>query len=154
MWNQLVENHLKFSQSLKEFFAKDVDRVSMIRNAMQRGELAPAFYVLKHMPTSELVQLFEELVKFSTAHGYAGTAREIILSLPREWILANIESTITPLLGEGVDDDYRRILELLFEVDRELAMKYAQKATQHQDPTIQEVGRDFIEIMDDNKFDS
>lgn len=147
MWHQLVENHLKFSQSLKEFFAKDVDRVTLIRNAMQRGELASSFYVLEYMQTSEVVQLFEELVKFSTAHGYAGTARKIILSLPREWVLSNIEFAIEPLLAEGIGDDYRRILELLIDLDHELTMKCVQKAISHPDKEIQEVGQDFKEII-------
>lgn len=148
MWHQLVENHLKFSESLKAFFSKDVDRVTIIREAFQRGEIAPSLYVLKHMSMSELIQLFEQLVKISTAHGYAGAAREIILSLPREWVLSNIELTVDRLLTEGIDDDYRRILELLIDLDRELIMKYAQKAIRHPDKEVQEVGQDFIDKID------
>lgn len=154
IWHQLVGNYLGFSKSLKEFFSKDVDRVTIIRDAFRRGEIAPSLYVLKHMPTSESVQLFEELVKISTAHGYAGAAREIIFSLPREWVLSNIEFAIEPLLTEGIDDDYRRILELLIDLDHELTMKYVQMAIGHPKKEIQEVGQDFKERIDESKSEN
>lgn len=150
-WQQLVESHLKFSRTLKEFFSDDIDRVAVLRQAFQRGEIATALYVAPYMPASELTQLFEQLVHISTAHGYAGIAREIILSLPREWVLSNIERTINFLLAKGFADDYRRILELLFELDYELTRKYAQKAIDHPDEEVQEAGQDFLERMGDSR---
>ena len=93
IWRRLVNSHMAFSQALKDFFSEGTPRVPLIKEAFRRGDIATVLYVARHMKEDELKQILDELVRVSTAPGYAGTIREIILSLPREWVLANIYPT-------------------------------------------------------------
>lgn len=149
IWSRLVKSHMIFAHALKDFFAEGVDRVSLMQKAFQRGTLATALYVAPHLKTDELCQLFKELVHISTAPGYAGAAREIICSLPREWVLANIEKVIEPmLLDENVtENEFRRMLELYSELDAGLTHRLAQQALNHPDEDIKEAGEDFLHLL-------
>ena len=94
IWRRLVKNHMVFLQALKDFFSEETPRIPLIKEAFGRGDIATILYVARHMKEDELKQIFSELVRFSTAPGYAGTVREHILSLSREWVLVNIEKAV------------------------------------------------------------
>lgn len=148
IWHHLVESHLAFSQALKEFLVGKVDRVSLVKKAFRQGDIATALYVARYIEADELKQLFGELVRLSTAPGYAGTVRDIILSLPREWVLSNIEKTVEPLLQhDATENEFRRILELYRELDSHLVYNLAQRAIKHIDNDIQEAGEDFLDDL-------
>lgn len=152
IWDRLVESHKKLSQALKEFFAEGVNRVALMRDAFHRGDIATALYVAPHLTSQELQQLFSELIRLSTAPGYAGTIRRIILALPQEWVLANIEQAVESILQqEATENEYRRILELYLELDHQLTYKLAQQAVKHSDEDIREAGEDFLDILTSSK---
>ena len=148
IWHHLVESHMTFSQALKEFFAEGVDRISLIRDAFQQGDIATALYVAPYMTTEELCQIFNDLMYLSTAPGYADAVRKIILSLPKEWVLSNIEEVVESiLLQDATENEYRRILELYIELDHQLTYSLAQRARNHSDEGIKEAGNDFLEAL-------
>lgn len=152
IWHRLVESHLVFSQALKDFFTEGVDRVSLMRDAFRQGDIATALYVAPHMATNELLLLFNELVYISTSPGFAAAARNIILSLPKEWVVSNIEKATEPILQqEATENEFRRILELYSQLDYQLAYKLAQKAINHPDEDIKEAGEDFLDILSSTK---
>jgi hypothetical protein len=83
-----------------------------------------------------------DLASFLGPHTFR--AREIILSFPRDWLLANIASAVAPVLQRGGDEEYRRIIELFLMIDNELARKLVLRATTHEDAEVRAVGRDFL----------
>ena len=148
LWNRLVDTHRTFSSALRTFFSEGVDRVALIQQALKRGDIATVMYVAPHLDVSERQQLFHEWVEWaSCSHGYAETVRDIIRSLPREWVVARIETVAEPVLQHGTYDEYRRLLELYIELDRGLALRLAQRAAEHSDDDIQEAGEDFLEKL-------
>lgn len=148
VWHRLVESHMVFSQALTDFFAEGVDRVSLMQNAFRQGDIATALYVAHYLATDELSQLLHELIRLATAPGYAGATREIIFSLPREWVLSNIEKAVEPILQQdATENEYRRMLELYFELDPRLTYRLAQRAIKHSDEDIKEAGEDFLEAL-------
>lgn len=80
----------------------------------------------------------------SFGHGAVGYIREIIHTLSKEWVISRIEQAADPLLENGTYDEYRRFLELYFELDEELTRKLAQRAIQSTDYDIHEAGEDFL----------
>lgn len=78
----------------------------------------------------------------SISHSDIELGRQGILSLPKTWLLENIEKIAEPLLKNGTDEEYRRLLELYIQIDRELTERLAKRA-QHEDSDIREVGEDF-----------
>jgi hypothetical protein len=146
IWRRLVKSYMAFSQSLKDFFSEGTPRVPLIKEAFRRGDIATVLYVARHMKGDELKQILDELVRVSTAPGYAGTVREVILALPREWVLANIEKAVDLVLeDDATENEYRRTLELYRELDENLMLNLAQRALKHVDEDIQEAGRDFLD---------
>ena len=148
VWNRLVESHNAFAMASREFLAEGVDRVRLMHSALRGKDRATAIYMLRHLRVSELQQLFDDLVfQASYAHGAIGAIREAILSLPREWVLGNIEQVAEPLLQDGTYDEYRRLLELCIELDRDLTYRLARRAVEQTDEDIREAGKDFLDRL-------
>lgn len=150
VWRNLVEKHHSgndddFAESLNRFLANDVDRVTVLKQALRGKDRATAVYVLPRLPVSELQELFDELVFLTSfSHGAVQVVRDVILSLPREWVLNRIEDVAEPLLANGTYDEYRRLLELYMEMDHHRAKKLALRAAASGDSDIREAGEDFL----------
>jgi len=149
LWRRLVESHVAKALTFQDFFAPGVDRVALVRRGLflPRGESrATAIELLRRMTVSEQLQLFPELINLArAAHGPVGAIRDLILGLPREWVLANIEREVEPLLKNEEYDDYWMFLELYELLDRGLTIKLARRAASHPDPDIREKGEDYLE---------
>lgn len=145
IWNRLVQSHEAFAFASVEFLTGPVDRVTVLRGALRGHGKHTATWMLRSLRQSELQELFDDLVfQASYAHGEIKAVRDVILSLPREWVISNIESVAEPLLADGTYDEYRRLLELFALLDPLLTKRLAERAAQHSDPDIQEVGHDFL----------
>ncbi len=105
-------------------------------------------FVLRYVGPEELKELLPFLMSHArSVHGYLHHVREIILRLPKDWLLEHIEAVAEPLLKTGSDDDYRRFLELYFQIDPKLTERLAQRAADSPDPDIREAGEDFLEKL-------
>ena len=147
LWQDLIKDFFKFAETSRAFFKPEVDRVKLLREGFRRGEIAAALHLTSSLESAELSDLLPELVYISTAHGYARKTREIILSLPHDWLITHIEEVAEPILQSSDEFDFRQIFQLYLEVDRAMAARLAEKAINHSDEYIREVGRDFLEIL-------
>ncbi len=153
IWQRFIESYIAQATASREFLAEGVDRVALVREALKSrssNQQAAAIYIAHWMKPAELQELFSEWLALSRSHGYAGVMREIIKSLPRDWVLAHIEAVAEPFLSSDdpyIWDDYRRLLELYNELDRELTLRLAHRAVAHADPDVREAGEDFLEIL-------
>jgi hypothetical protein len=144
IWQELNEAFRAFTQASMTFMAEGVNRVALLRAGFHSGNRACALRMATVLKKAELQQLLDELVWLSLDHGFALAARELIVSLPREWVLARIETIAEPYLRDGTYDEYRRILELYSLLDDNLTHRLARRAAAHTDPDIQEAGNDFL----------
>lgn len=145
VWRRLVESHLAFVTAGKEFMSEGVDRVRLLRKALLGPDRITAIHVASYLRQDELAELFRELVFLaSVSHGLAGAIRKLLMSLPREFVLREIEEVAEPLLREGDYDVYRRLLELYSELDAGLVRRLATRAAQNPDEDIREAGLDFL----------
>jgi hypothetical protein len=149
LWCCLFESETKFIKARMDFLARSTDRAGEIHcallNPLYRGT---ALRILPYLSTEERQQLFDDLLYLaSTTHSDIATSREAILSLPREWVLANIESKAESLLRTGTYEEYRRLLELYIELDRGITEKLASRAVQSDDPDTREAGHDFLDRL-------
>jgi hypothetical protein len=145
IWSRLVRCHQAYAEASREFLASDVDRVKLVRRGLHGRDRSTALFVLKYMKAVELEQLFGDLVFLASfSHGAVHVVHNAILSLPRKWVLTNIETVAEPLLEKGTYDEYRRLLELYVELDHKLALKLGHRAIRHADPDIREAGEDFL----------
>ncbi len=148
LWPRLVESHTASSLARREFFADGVDRIEMVRAGLslpQGNDAATAFHLLRHMKVGEQMQLFRELIHLArAAHGYFHPAWEVILSLPKDWVLARIEQEVDPILANEEETDYYMFLQLYDKLDRNLTLKLARRAASHADSQIRELGEDYL----------
>jgi tetratricopeptide (TPR) repeat protein len=93
------------------------------------------------MSLEEKQRLFPELIQRArSAHGPVGAIREIIYSLPRDWVLERIDAQVEPILRAGEYDDYWMFLELYERLDPLRAVKLARRAASSADAAIREFG--------------
>lgn len=153
IWQGLVHHYKKLNLALARFLFDEANRIPILREALKTGDRAAAIYVASHLKTAELMELFEEFVFLASfSHGGLAPVRQVILSLPRDWVLSRIENVVSPLIERGTYDEYRRFLELYSDLNHQLALNLANKAAQHSDEDIREAGKDFIEYL--NVFSS
>lgn len=155
-WGRLVRGHAAGSLSAGQFLAQDVDRVALVKSALRGGlrtpgwnDRATALYVAHWLSVGELERIFDELVALaSTSHGSLGHIRDLMLTLPRDWVLARIEAGAERYVREGTEDEYRRFLELYDLLDRDLTLTLARRAVEHRDPNIREAGQEYLQSLE------
>lgn len=149
LWRKLFESEIAYIESRQEFLNHSINRVEIIGKALYKPtERGTALRLMEFFPIEERQILFADLVNLaSVSHSDIELARKVILSLPKTWLLANIENTADPLLKDGTDEEYKRLLELYIQIDEELTQKLAKQALKHPDIDIQEVGEDFLSYI-------
>ncbi len=149
LWTAVVESEGRFTGARAAFITGAADRLAVVHAALgmvpQRGT---ALRLLPSLSVAERQALFGELVRLaSVGHADIELVRQAILSLPRDWVVANVEARAEPLLRGGTDEEYRRLLELYVQLDRDLARRLATRAAGHDDADIREAGEDFLEHL-------
>lgn len=145
IWNHLVEAHKAFALASQKFFTLGEERITLMRNALRGADKNTAIYMLNYLDVSELKALFNDIVFLASfSHGGIKTIRQVILAMPRKWVLEKIRESAEPLLKVGTHEEYRRFLELYMELDLQFAFELAQRATRQPDIDIIEVGEDFL----------
>lgn len=145
VWNQLVQSHEGFAIASTDFLTGSIDRVAVIRYALNGHGKSTAMYMLRSLKQSERMELFDDLIfHASYSHGGIGAIREAILTMPHDWVMARIEGTSEPILANATYDEYRRLLELYSLLDPALTRRLAERAIAQPDPDIKEAGYDFL----------
>jgi hypothetical protein len=147
-WQRLVKAHIEFCQAMTEFFSNKDAAVDCLRRSLRGNDRMTAIAMVKKLRPDDILLLFNELVFLASfSHGSIQSVRDIILSLPRDWVLSNIESSVEPLLSNGTYDEYRRFLELYSQLDRNLTLKLARRAFEYSDEDIREAGEEYLESL-------
>jgi hypothetical protein len=75
---------------------------------------------------------------------------KVILSLPKDFLLANIEKSAETVLSNATQDayvEYRCLLGLYFQIDYQLTYRLAQRALQSEDEDVRDAGEDYMELL-------
>lgn len=149
IWNRLVKASNEYSLVLREFLAlEESKRVMLMHQALRGPGRHTSLIILGYLDVADLKELFEDLVFLASfSHGAINTVREAILTLPREWVLERIEQVAEPFLLTDDSEEYRRILELYFELSPQMTHKLAQRALKNPNEEIQEAGQDFLDRL-------
>jgi len=146
LWRALVDRENAFYSARAAFMSGAAGRVAVLRSALRSAaERGTALRVVSILPVAERQALFDDLVRLaSVGHADVQLVRDAILSLPPDWALARLEAAAEPLLRDGTDEEYRRLLELYIEMDPAVTRRLAHRAAQHADPHVREAGEDFL----------
>jgi len=151
LWKRYVETYNNYLSAGNEFNAKVSNKVAVLKNALRSGDSKLAIKVAELLEAEDLKQLFEELLgAASYSHGGTGTAQKLILSLPREWLLTNIEVYAEPFISSGDYEVYWALLTLYSKLDRDLTQRLAQRAVNQENIDIREAGEAFLTTDNSN----
>ncbi len=147
-WNELSESHKRFIIARMAFYQSNIDRVALIQRAMHTSDRALALSLAQYLSPAEHMHLFDAWVYWATTDACLPATHNYILSLPKEWVMERIEEAVEPRLRNGDEIDFRRYLELYYNLDRDLAAKLARRALHQPDKGIQEAGRDYLSALE------
>ncbi len=150
LWQKVFNQEIAYIQARQDFLNNCPNRIGFIQKALHNPtERGTALRLIEYLKLEERQSLFDDLLDLaSVSQSDIEICRKAILSLPKNWLLSNIEKSAEPLLQDGTDEEYRRLLELYLDMDRELAKRLAQRAVQHDNPDIREVGEDFQNYLE------
>ena len=145
LWQQFVNQANAYNQSRQVFFQQCKDRIKIIREALHHpSQRRVALLFFEYLNETERQDLFDDLIDLaSVGHSDIELVRQVILSFPQSYLLAQIESSAEIVLENGTDEEYRRLLELYLEIDISLVRRLIDRALKSSDPDIYEVGEDF-----------
>ncbi|HEM7891384.1 MULTISPECIES: hypothetical protein [Burkholderia] len=144
-WKDLKEA-FRIYVKLRDGFVKKPSAVSFVQRAFSvPEERAMAIDLVLSYPESERVVFFRQLISMSSyVNGFTEECRNLILELPRDWVMKNIEAEVDGVLVNGGYEEYRCLLELCCELDRGLMIKFAKRALDSSDEDIKDAGADFL----------
>jgi hypothetical protein len=155
LWDRVIEDFRQrrpASSAHEDFFRPGVDRVALVREALHKPggiNRMAAVALLKDMPEEEKKQLFPELVQLArSAHGPVDAVRNILLSLPKPWVLARIDEQVEPFLAAGEYDDFWMMIELYERLDVARALALARRAALHPDEDVRELGLNHLSRLE------
>lgn len=153
LWQRLVDAERRYYAANMELYNartallnSDADVLVLVRRALSYPpEWAPALRLLLQLDESRRREMFPMLVELaSTAHGNIQLARDVLLSLDRQWLLEHIPAEIERILRQSATyEEYRRFAELLDMVRSPYLATLVEKAAMSTDPDIREVADDY-----------
>lgn len=146
LWQRFVEAERAYTAARAHLLTESTSPVSVVRAGLDQPQgRSAALQVAASLPLEQRRELLADLLALAVyVHGLTREARKIILSLPREWLRANIEAYAEPILAHEDYEEYRGLLELYSHIGSSLTLRLAQRAAEHQDPDIREAGEDYI----------
>ncbi len=146
LWAEVVASHNRLAEVSRKLRTPGVDRVGLFRRAFRDNDRITALFFADILTEPELKELFDDLMWLASfGHGAVQAARDLILKLPRAWVLSHIETAANPLLEAGTYDEYRRILELYEQIDKGLCRRLALRASASTDEDVRDAGNDFLQ---------
>ena len=149
-WNELKDAYANFVKARMKFFQKSPEIVATLRRALDNpGERILALETAALLPIDQRQSLFFDLLTCASyCHGATALSRDLILSLPREWVLQHIEDAAEPILQTGGYEEYQALLDLYFLLDQDLTRRLATRALNQSDPELNEIASDFLTELD------
>lgn len=150
-WQNFLDVWQNYVTARKDLLIDTPSLVELVRQGtINPHQRLAALDVARFMKVEQLQQLFSNLLAIACYLNGAGAevARELILTLPHEWLLTNIEMQAEQLLTDKNDEDYRGLFLLYRQLDPKLARKLAERAVASPNQEIKETGEHFMEVLD------
>lgn len=151
LWRNLVEAHRAFIEARMALLANSDLVVDLVRAALDRpSERSLAIDVARCLSEDDRKKLLPDLLQLSCyahglyAHSLADEATELLMSLPREWLIENIESHAEHILRDATYEEYRMLIRIYDRLSPAIAERLAERALQSEDDDIKEAGDDYL----------
>jgi hypothetical protein len=152
LWHRFCKAEEDFLEARSELLSRSTDIKLVIKQALQKGlRRDSALELLLDLDFQEKVPFFDHLVKLASVdHSDVELVWKVILSLPKDFLLANIEKSAETVLSNATQDayvEYRCLLALYYKIDDQLTYRLAQRALQSEDEDVREAGETYMEYF-------
>jgi hypothetical protein len=147
LWRRVVDTHTAALEASETFMREATDRVEVLRRAL-RGTVVERLAALgasHRMAVDERKAIFPDLLELCTSQKFGCSAQDIVLGLPRDWVIDNIEAAARPLLDQADNIDYLMLLSLYERLGNDLAMRLAREGASSSDFDIRELGEEYLQ---------
>lgn len=121
------------------------ERIKTLKVLLRGPNRETALDGASSLTMDEKKQLLPEWINLArAAHSPFQIAWKVIESLPREWVLANIEKEVDAILKNEEETDYWMFLQLYARLNGTLMRKLAERASNHAEPEIRELGVEYL----------
>ena len=145
-WKAFREAYLHYIRLRMAFFEHwRPELVSVVRAGLSnQADARLAFDFFDCLTEDEKLSALPELLGLCSSGSYFHRAKPAIVALPRGPVLATVEQSAEETLQHGELLDWCNILDVYEKLDPELARRFAVRMKGHDDPEIQEWGRDHL----------
>jgi len=149
LWKRYVTAYTEYAKARQDLLNGSANVLELVRHGLSApGDRAAALEITGALPEHDRVMLFDELLALgSYVHGQMMNAQDLVLSLPRPWLKANIEPHAEILLADGTDEEYRALFGLFVRIDHEMARRLIQRARAHRSGEVREAGEDLDALL-------
>ena len=149
LWRLLAaaSSEKEFEIECARFMQRAREPYGQIRKRL-RGSVPDIFTALGVLKIGDDVlreNFFDEILYRCKSLRFGRFARSIVLSMPRSWVIANVEAAADKLLATADHLDFKLFLMLYEILDSQLALRLAKRAAVHDDFDIKETGVDFLQ---------
>lgn len=147
LWRRYADNQTEAEAIRKELLSGNrVELLSQLTKALHLpGERLYALRLLQQMPVQDRQALMPGLLALATwQNQVTDLAREIVFSVPKDWLRANIIRCGEPLLNGPDHQEIWGMLDLTSRIDRQLALDLARRFTKHENPDIRDAGETYV----------
>lgn len=151
-WRHYVAGHDALHRARTELLVGDIDRVGLFRELLGGRDALLALPLCLLLPVAERQQLFPEIVRLArSVHGPYNLAWELILALPRHWVVEHVEPIVEGILQDEEEHDYWMFLNLYKQLDPDLTARLARRALAHSNPDIRDLAADHHAVIEQVK---
>ena len=150
LWHRFYKAESDFFEARWELLSRCTDIKSVIKQALDNcSDRDSALRLLLDLDFQEKVPFFDDLVELASVdHSDVELVWNVILSFPKDFLLANIEKSAETVLSNATQDayvEYRCLLALYYKIDDRLTYRLAQRALQSEDEDVRQAGETYME---------
>jgi hypothetical protein len=159
LWIQFSEAWHKYIGMRMLIYQDAVSLPEIVKYALKHRppSLGAALELVKMLNPEQLKMVLPELLDWAVFdHGSMIWFHEQILRIPLDWLKNNIEIDVERFLnltGDNLYVEYACLLQLYSKIDHDLTLRLAERALQHSDRDVQDMGEFWKSEMQNIKSD-
>ena len=141
-WDELRTKYQEYTSLAGDFLSNE-GAVSVVRQKLNSRpeDIIVAIDIIRRLPGTQRVLFFDQLMLMASyMSGFTGYCHDLILELPRGWVMENIDRHLDAILSSGDYDTYNCLLALCEKLDSKLTIQSAQRAQHSTDDDIRDLG--------------
>lgn len=152
-WREVLEAFEGYIAVKTQFYREaGLHRVSLVREALGCSPSGwshhLAFEIAEGLNENEQMEILPNALFWCCSDKSVHLAKPFVLNLPRQRVVEVIETLAEPILSRHFYADWIYLLQLFDELDKAIALRFANRMASHEDFDIREQGCDYLKDLE------